>query len=105
MLVSGWSAPWTLGYWSCRPDHRHPCFTVDSPLWSVAPDGRVIREGGSAMEPIKFTLTFERSSKRYHVYRDLTGSMVPDRLYILQADMPPGAPAETITVTVSIDAA
>jgi hypothetical protein len=56
------------------------------------------------MEPIKYTLTFERSTKRYHVYRDLSGDMVPDRLYVAQVDL--GAtPPDTVTVTVSTDAA
>lgn len=50
------------------------------------------------MEPIKLTLDFERSTKRYHVYRDSTGTLVPDRLYVLQQENRQ-AP-ETVTVTI-----
>jgi hypothetical protein len=54
------------------------------------------------MDPIKFTLTFERSTKRYHVYRDLSGAMVPDRLYLPQDSTNATAP-NTVTVTVTSD--
>ena len=34
------------------------------------------------MVPIKITLTFERSTKRYHVYRVPVGTIVPDKIYV-----------------------
>jgi hypothetical protein len=55
------------------------------------------------VEPIKYTLTFERSTKRYHVYRDLSGALVPERLYLPQGEAG-GTPPETVTVTVTTDA-
>jgi hypothetical protein len=56
------------------------------------------------MEPIKYTLTFERSTKRYHVYRDLSGAMMPDRLYVSQDEAGPTPPPTSIVVTVTTDA-
>ena len=55
------------------------------------------------MEPIKYALTFERSTKRYHVYRDQSGAMVPDRLYVSQ-DEAGTEPPTSIVVTVTTDA-
>lgn len=50
------------------------------------------------MVPIKITLTFERSTKRYHVYRVPAGTIVPERIYIPATEGQD--PPERVTVTV-----
>lgn len=50
------------------------------------------------MNPIKITLTFERSSKRYHVYRLPAGTILPEKIYVLQEDIGADPPAQ-LTLT------
>ena len=56
------------------------------------------------MDPIKIALTFDRSSKNYHVYRAESGApIIPDKLYIRQDVLGPTPPL-TLTLTVTTDA-
>lgn len=50
------------------------------------------------MVPIKITLTFERSTKRYHVYQVPAGTIVPERLYLPAVDGQ--EPPQEVTVTI-----
>lgn len=55
------------------------------------------------MEPIKITLTFERSSKRYHVYRLPAGTILPEKLYVLQEDVGAGDPPATLVMLLATE--
>jgi hypothetical protein len=74
----------------------------DSELDRIPMVGVARSRKGSTMDPIKYTLAFERSSKNYHVYRDLSGAMVPDRLYLPQSSLN-ATPPNTVTITVESD--
>ena len=52
------------------------------------------------MEPLKITLDWERATKRYHVYVDPTGTLVPSRIYVPSTNLVDGQPPQRVTVTI-----